>query len=301
MIRIAHIHDSVLTIPDRILYDHELVLVLRGATRIAIGGQTRLAEAGALLFIPPFTPHAFQTPDNTRSAHIAIHFDFCSYTERLTDETAGREPYEVVWPGGFAPPSFSALAPGHWIEQTLREIVESHADEDDALSAIEASARLTRVLTQLMRWGAAASDAPNVVSRVNHERMTRVLAHISAHLAAPLTLEDLAQVADVSRSRFVTLFREATGSSPQQYLQSRRIAEARRLLADPRLQIKQIAAMTGFEDRFYFSKVFRRVDGLTPTQFRAAALLGQHESSEDEASPTQPIGRFSIDDEQAMS
>ncbi|BDI29494.1 hypothetical protein CCAX7_15450 [Capsulimonas corticalis] len=285
MIRIAHVHESVLTIPDRILYDHELVLVLRGVASISMGSETRLAEPGTMLLIPPFTPHAFQSPGGARSAHIAVHFDFCPETPQPLDAPDGRDPYEIVWPGGLKPAPIVSLAPGHWIEQTLREIVDSHAEEDDPLSVLEASSRMARVLAQMLRWGARpeAGDAYGVVSHVNHERMGRVLAHIAGSLASPLTLDELAQVAGIGRSRFVTLFREATGVSPQHYIQQRRIAEARRLLADPGLQIKQIAAMTGFEDRFYFSKVFRRVDGLTPTQFRAAVLFGRSLASEDES------------------
>ncbi|MEO7717710.1 MAG: AraC family transcriptional regulator [Capsulimonas sp.] len=286
IVRIAHLHDTTLTIPERIIYDHELVLVARGAMSLTMNGQARLAEPGTLLLIPPFTPHSFHTPTGITNAHFAVHFDFSPDARPSVDRPDGREPYEIVWPGGAQPPTFTALAPGHWVEQTLREIVDRHADEDDPLSAIETSCRLARVLTQLLRWGARAEagDALGVAGRVNHERVARVLAHIAANLGDPLTLEELARVADVSRSRLVTLFREATGESPQQYIQGKRIAEARRLLADPSLQIKQIAAMTGFEDRFYFSKVFRRVDGLTPTQFRAAVLFGRSHSPEDEFS-----------------
>ena len=287
VIRIAHIHAAVLEIPERIIYDHELMLALSGTTTLHIGGRMRAVEPGTLLFLPPFIPHSFQPPPGRpTSTHLAVHFDFCPHSPRQLDESEGPEPYEVVWPGGARLPAYSALAPGHWISQSLREVVASHADADDPLGAIEASARLTRVLTQLLRWGARAGSegASDVVAHVNHERMARVLAHIAGGLASPLTLEELAAVADVGRSRFVTLFREATGGSPQQYIQQRRIAEARLLLADPSLPIKQIAAMTGFDDRFYFSKVFRRVDGLTPTQFRAAVLFGRSSAPEDEFS-----------------
>jgi AraC-like DNA-binding protein len=274
VLRIVHIYKSILTVPERIIYDHELLLMQKGASTFTIGGRTRSIEPGTLLFIPPFTPHSFQTPDRTRSEHIAVHFDYCAFELRQDVEAVGREPYEIIWPGGRTPPALTTLAPGHWIEQTLREIVDLHASEGDPLSAIEASCRFTRILAQLLRWGAGA-DAGAVISRVNHDRIARVLEYIGANLASTLSVDELANIADVGRSRFVTLFREATGDSPQHYIQQRRVAEARRLLADPSLQIKQIAAMTGFEDRFYFTKVFRRVDGLTPTQFRAAALLGR--------------------------
>jgi len=285
VVRIAHIQEGVLKIAERILYDHELVLILQGASVFTSAEQDFMTEAGTLLLIPPFTPHSFHTPTGVRCAHIAIHFDFSPESPPPLDNPAGREPYEIAWPGGVRLPSSHTIAPGHWIEQALREVVDWQANETDPLAAIEASCRVTRVAAQMLRWGARSEEngAAGSSARINHERMARVLAHIAANLAGTLALEELAHVADVSRSRFVTLFRDATGGSPQQYIQGKRIAEARRLLADPGLQIKQIAAMTGFEDRYYFSKVFRRVDGLTPTQFRTAVLYGHSAEPEEEA------------------
>jgi AraC-like DNA-binding protein len=285
VIRIAHFQNVTWTIPNRIIYDFEIILVTRGAVLFNMEGQTRRAEAGTLIFIPPFTPHVLQTPNAAPYAHFAVHFDFCPDIPPASEQAEGREPYEIAWPGGMQAPPLTTLAPGHWIEQALREIAEWRANEGDPLSGLEASCRLARVLAQLLRWGAGAETrkTPGAGARISHERMARVLAHIAENLGDPLTLKDLARVANVGRSRFMTLFREATGGSPHQYIQGKRIAEARRLLADPSLQIKQIAAMTGFEDRFYFSKVFRRVDGLTPTQFRAAVLFGRSHSPEDES------------------
>ena len=282
VIRIAHFQDVTWTIPNRIIYDFEIILVMSGAVLFTLGGQTRRAEAGTLIFIPPFTPHALQTPDAAPYAHFAVHFDFRPDTPPTAEQPEGREPYEIVWPGGTQAPPFTTLAPGHWISQALGEITEWRANEGDPLSGLESSCRLARVLAQLLRWGPRAETRETPGARINHERMARVLAHIAVNLAAPLTVKDLARVANVGRSRFMTLFREATGGSPHQYIQGKRIAEARRLLADPSLRIKQIAAMTGFDDRFYFSKVFRRVDGLTPTQFRAAVLFDHSAAPDDE-------------------
>jgi transcriptional regulator GlxA family with amidase domain len=93
-------------------------------------------------------------------------------------------------------------------------------------------------------------------------------------LARPLDHAALERISGLSASRLQALFREVTGYPPLEYLRRLRVEEARRLLADRRLSVKEVAARTGFRDTSHFSKVFRRVDGLSPAHFRDALLIG---------------------------
>ena len=87
----------------------------------------------------------------------------------------------------------------------------------------------------------------------------------------------LERASGLSPSRLQALFREVTGFPPLDYLRRLRVEEARRLLADRRLSVKEVAARTGFRDTSHFSKVFRRVDGLAPAHYRDALLAGRQE------------------------
>ena len=66
------------------------------------------------------------------------------------------------------------------------------------------------------------------------------------------------------RQRFTT----HTGLSPHQYLLEFRLVRARSLLVETEFSIKEIATQTGFEDEFYFSRLFRQKLNLTPSQWR---------------------------------
>ena len=67
-----------------------------------------------------------------------------------------------------------------------------------------------------------------------------------------------------------------------EYLRRVRVQQARVLLEDVDLSIKEIARRVGFEDPFHFSKVFHRIDGLPPSLYREALLAG---------APSRSIGR----------
>ncbi|HRJ48047.1 MAG TPA: helix-turn-helix transcriptional regulator, partial [Opitutaceae bacterium] len=106
------------------------------------------------------------------------------------------------------------------------------------------------------------------------ERVGRVTAHMQAHLGETIDHGRLERVSGLSPSRLQAVFREVTGYPPLDYLRRLRVEAARRLLADARLAVKEIAARTGFRDTSHFSKVFRRIDGLSPAHYREALLAG---------------------------
>jgi AraC-like DNA-binding protein len=83
-------------------------------------------------------------------------------------------------------------------------------------------------------------------------------------------LDELAQTAGLSRSRFVQQFTEAYGTSPMDYLQSVRIRAGAKLLRQSSLPVKSIAGAVGFASRSHFSRAFRARLGVDPTAFRDA-------------------------------
>jgi AraC-like DNA-binding protein len=283
VIRIAHFQEGPrLLIPERILFDHELVLILEGQVTLTFGSDRLELRSGDLLFLPPFTPHAFDSSPGVRVSHLAVHFDFSPNTPKYLSDAEHIAPYKIRWPGGFSPPLHRVSQAGIDVRDALVHVIERHAVASrDPLASLEASARLTSVLAGILRSAGMPSPGLAAVDPSHRLRMDVVVAYIAEHLAEPITLDGLAEVAQLSRSRFTSIFRAMTGESPLHYVQIQRIAEARRLLADPELSIKQIAARCGFGDPFHFSKTFRALDGLTPSQFRAAALAGLHEISPD--------------------
>ncbi len=139
---------------------------------------------------------------------------------------------------------------------------------------MEAAHHLTAVLLELLKK--SQSTELSASSEVNRLRVERVIEHMANHLGSEYRLDDLAIIAGISRSRLTSVFREYTGYSPLDYVRELRVRKARALLSDSELSIKEIAAQVGFDDALHFSKVFRKVDGLAPSQFRAAALAGKN-------------------------
>lgn len=98
----------------------------------------------------------------------------------------------------------------------------------------------------------------------------KALIFIDANLAGNLSLSILAEALNVSNSYLSSLFRKETGQTLTEYINQRRIRHAMHLLETTRLQIQTIAQHCGIVDVQYFSKIFKRIAGYSPKEYRNA-------------------------------
>jgi len=99
--------------------------------------------------------------------------------------------------------------------------------------------------------------------------VTEVCAYVGEHLGqASISLETLAADLNISKYYMWHVFKKRTGKTVTQYVQYRRLKEAKRLLVESHRSLTEIAILTGFADRNYFSKWFKRQEGVTPMQYR---------------------------------
>src|SRR5262249_34027643 len=116
-------------------------------------------------------------------------------------------------------------------------------------------------------------DGPDlaVESQLPASRLRCVKAHIDENLQGALTLEELSAVVHMSAFHFARLFKRSTGVPPHRFVIQRRVDQARALLAMPTISIAEIARSVGFSSPSHFATTFRRVVGVTPSQYRGAS------------------------------
>jgi len=88
------------------------------------------------------------------------------------------------------------------------------------------------------------------------------------HLTGRLKLQEIAERSGLSASHFSRLFLNSTGHSPIEYFIQLKVQRACRLLDHPAAMVADVSRELGFEDQFYFSRVFSRVMGISPTVYR---------------------------------
>ena len=161
----------------------------------------------------------------------------------------------------------------HFIEKILYEI--HHSVREDELEFLiddvffhasgyeELNERILGILERLFR-----EQYGNINKVDSPEFFELIREYISLHLPEKLTLLSMCKHFGISQTYISRLFRKYTGKSFVNYLKEVRIEKAKQYLANQEILIKDAAAMAGFNDQFYFSRIFRSFSGLSPSKYQ---------------------------------
>lgn len=100
------------------------------------------------------------------------------------------------------------------------------------------------------------------------ERVAQVLTYIHKNIYDDIDIDDLADVACVTKPYLIRLFKRSVQVSPLQYINRKKIEKAELLLLTEDLSIKELAYTLGFGDHSYFIRLFKKITGKTPQEYR---------------------------------
>ncbi|HTQ65565.1 MAG TPA: helix-turn-helix domain-containing protein [Puia sp.] len=103
----------------------------------------------------------------------------------------------------------------------------------------------------------------------NHSRLHYLLNYIHDHLSEKISVDTLSRKTYLSRNMFFKWFRQQCGISPLEYITAERIKLAKQLLMDARNDIRTVSMLSGFSDVNYFTRVFKKSEGITPGTYQS--------------------------------
>jgi len=104
-------------------------------------------------------------------------------------------------------------------------------------------------------------------------KIQKAINHINRNLSGHLTNDELAWKVQMAPNSFARLFKQQTGNTPQEFIREKRVEHASKLLYHTDQSIKQISVECGFNDRYYFTRVFNRIMGVPPARYRKSFML----------------------------
>lgn len=251
------LHDSLIPMRGHTImtfYAHPQAVSWRSG-RERLTGRT---QPGTITIIPDGVGGRLDIEGPIEVSHLYLS------AERLqagaAELTGGRD-VDLLSRVGFEDPSAA-----HILEMIARE-----AEADDPSTRLFGEQAVNLLVTQLVRAhssaGAAAPSAPR--RGLADWQVRRVVEYMRENLDDSVGLDELAGVVGLSRFHFLTSFRLATGKTPHDWLVGERIERARTLLAEePDTSVTEVAMAVGYGTPSAFSASFRRVAGMTPSEFR---------------------------------
>ncbi len=147
----------------------------------------------------------------------------------------------------------------------LREDFRNLCEITDPLSQ---STLLYKMMESISRLSRPNPNRTHI-EKNKYGKILPVLDYIAQNYKRPITLDDMADLICVSKSYLCRTFRETYGITPVNYLLKMRINRAKQLLISTDMKIKLLSLECGFNDTSYFCMVFKRMEGITPDEFRS--------------------------------
>ncbi len=226
-----------------------MVLVSEGSGNFSVDGRRFKIQAPAIIWLFPGVSHGYGPGPAGWKEHWLL---FTGPTARALEELGcyARDRPLVQLDDSSA----AGLAEALGIFPALRTTLAIGGPRSD----VEASLLCQRVLVEAGTRGGASTD----------ESQGDLLGRLQEMAHLPLSLPQLAASLKVSVPELRHSVQAATGVGPKELIIQLRMSRAQSLLADTALPVQRIASLTGYDDPAYFSRLFTRKTGYSPSQFR---------------------------------
>lgn len=233
----------------RVLDEYQIIYVTRGGGSFETMGRRWEVTPGSILFVFPGVEHAYRPNPETGWEEYWVGFKG-SYIDALRRASliSHERPFFHIGYSGTVMQYLNAIYDG--------------AQYTEPYFRFKVSSLIVMLIAEILpynRQGQPLSRAEQLVDQAKFVMMQ--------YVASSLTLNELWEKIGVSSSHMGTLFKDATGLTPYQYFIELKIDKAKKMLETRDVPIKRVAFELGFEDPYYFSRLFAKKAGVPPSKW----------------------------------
>ncbi len=220
-----------------------LIFPFDGIGDVKIEGTNYRIKKGKILHVGPNFPIQFLATNEAKLEYVVIYF-------HLSDEEQAKLPH------------YNSHFPLQIVEHMklmnlVQQLIETN-QKGSHLSFLQSKVLFLNILEEIILL-MKVKDYQNIAS---------ILTYIQENFTKNITVNDIANECNWDRRKLSYVFEKRMGVSPHVYLTDLRIQKSKMLLRSSDFSIKEIADQVGYTDYFYFSRVFKKVTGLSPSIFR---------------------------------
>lgn len=232
----------------------ELLYFFDGEGTVTCNENTFPVTKGDLVFINPSEIHTY-TPSSTLSFCCILlypwFFSDIQYDSRILIENCIRQ--------------------DEFVKECVEAMIKAK-NSSEPFSDMAIKGHAYTLTAYLMRNYAVSemTEKDTMHRRTKLKRAETILYYIQNHYHEKITSEKLADLCYMNESHFCRFFKKNFGKTPLTYINEYRIEKACDLLTTTASSVTEIALSTGFEDINYFSRTFKKLKGISPSQFRTS-------------------------------
>lgn len=255
------LYTSAITFPEAYeghLHTHECVemfFIMEGGGGFRVRGEHATVQKDDFLIVLPYTEHGEYSDAGSRLSYIVVGVE--GVPLQLPRQSAG------FYRGTMA--DKSAL-----IRELLTAMVQESADKRAGYELLCGS-MFQVILSYILRISGQAlrvKEADAAPRTHDIKRMMWVRQYLDEHLQNSVSLSDIEPMINLNRYTIIRYFKQAFGVTPMRYLLDVRLNEACFYLETSDTSIRQIAELCGFNSSNYFTQIFERNKGMSPSAYR---------------------------------
>lgn len=232
--------------------DFQLLYIVSGKAHFHFGNEEKIVSAGHMVLYRPKEPQKYEYYGKDQTEVYWVHFTGNNVTNILRSYGLTKDK-KVFYCG-------SDLE----YQQMFRSMIyELQMCKDSYPEMLEMYLR--QILIRLQRYFKTALTTSNARAA---EEIDQAAAFFSEHYSEAINIDEYAKEHHVSTSWFIRNFKLYTGFTPMQYILSKRIYNAEVLLQSPQYNISEISRIVGYENSLYFSRIFKKIKGISPSEYR---------------------------------
>jgi len=247
----------------------ELLYVKEGAHCVMVDDVLYPLEAGQIIIYAPLSFHKLGAPSSALVDIVSFEADSellsRLYNHVITLNSTGRELLSQIVTAGVA-----VFESGREVNG-LRGMAPRSGTNDYELQLLKN--RMELFLIDLLHTDESKNTVPEEANRnYKKEQFDLLHAYLCNHLSENLTLEKISADCKMSVSKLKRICYAWIGCAPITYLISLRLTEAKRLMRETSMNLTEIAESLGFESLQYFSRLFKKKTGMTPSAYAKSQL-----------------------------
>jgi len=251
--------------PDRIIDYNVFIYGYEGYLPVVEDGTQYVVKPGDVLFLKQGLHHHGAQPTVSRLKQFWIHF----YDGYQTASEESRYVYDVKSNINKAEdydftlhlPKQANLTNRHYIEGKIKEIYNAYASQI-SYRQLTISLLMNELFLMVLRESRETQEGGKALGTVR-----RIADYLEFHLTLPLDTLKLSAYMNLNYNYMAALFRKQTGYSIREYLERARVFKAVELMRETTNNISEIGLQVGYEDALYFSRVFKKVTGKSPSAY----------------------------------
>ena len=237
--------------------DFQLLYIAAGKAHFHFDGKEEIVTAGHMVLYRPKEPQKYEYYGEDQTEVYWVHFTGGNVKNIL--RSYGLTDDKRVFYCG------SSLEYKNLFRSMINEL---QMCKENYAEMLEMYLRQIFIMLQRYFVNALKTDNTHVI-----EEIDKATIYFNEHYSEDISIDEYAQTHHFSVSWFIRNFKHCTGSTPMQYILSKRIYNAEILLHDSSYNITEISEIVGYDNPLYFSRIFKKVKGLSPSEYRKSISL----------------------------